>query len=440
MAKKVAPFVRDPDVKRALNELYNDINKILASIEIPSYNSIQSSLGKVGDIKAIKDSKDGSYKISGKTKYGWISSPAYLHTGNKGRRVNIPEFNLHNDEKVKYDKGELNIFSPIASSLKLGSSIDYFKIATTSEGSTTIATNDNDGSNANLTLAIDGDIILNADGGDVTIADGTADDFWKIDATNRSFRFQHDDANYFKIEVAANGVTTMSTVDEGIGTAGNFNLNVEGVCTITGFTSTSLVTTIGDITIDPGGGDTIISGSTLKIDSTKGLYFDGGGDTYIAESSDDVIRLVVGGDVIMHIAENGADGNQVAFLTASVGFTQLEPTYDATTTIVDFRHSNKQHLTFDGGNITNVSMYFPEMSGNFQLLIKQDGTGGRTVTNQYRVYEFDESTADGDSLVKFAGGSNPTLTTDANHVDIISFYWDNDNEIAYGVATLDFQF
>ena len=72
------------------------------------------------------------------------------------------------------------------------------------------------------------------------------------------------------------------------------------------------------------------------------------------------------------------------------------------------------------------------------MLVKQDGTGSRTITN-YKVYESDESTADGSAAAKFAGGSNPTLTTAANHVDILSFYWDADNEIAYGVATLDFQ-
>jgi hypothetical protein len=80
------------------------------------------------------------------------------------------------------------------------------------------------------------------------------------------------------------------------------------------------------------------------------------------------------------------------------------------------------------------------MSGNFQLLIKQDLTGSRTITGSYKVFESDESAADGESAVKFAGGSAPTLTTDANHVDILSFYYDADNEIAYGVATLDFQF
>ena len=79
------------------------------------------------------------------------------------------------------------------------------------------------------------------------------------------------------------------------------------------------------------------------------------------------------------------------------------------------------------------------MSGNFQLLLKQDGTGSRTVTN-WNAHEFDESAADGSATVVWAGGSAPTLTTDANHVDILSFYYDADNEIAYGVATLDFQF
>ena len=142
---------------------------------------------------------------------------------------------------------------------------------------------------------------------------------------------------------------------------------------------------------------------------------------------------------MIKLSEKGNDGNEVSFGSSCVGFTQLEPTYDATTTEVDFRHSNKQFVTFGSGNITNLTLFFPLVSGNFVLLVKQDGTGSRTITN-YKVYEFDESSADGSAAVVFAGGSNPTLTTDANHVDILSFYWDADNEIAYGVATLDFQF
>ena len=184
-----------------------------------------------------------------------------------------------------------------------------------------------------------------------------------------------------------------------------------------------------------------VQNAALTIDATKKLMFDGStsGDTYISESSADVLDIYVGGDVIFQITESGADGNTIDIDNACIGFTQLEPTFNALTTNVDFRRSNKQFLTFGGGNITNLTLFFPLVSGNFVCLIKQDGTGSRTITN-YKAMEFDESSADGSAAVVFAGGSNPTLTTDANHVDILSFYWDADNEIAYGVATLDFQF
>ena len=194
--------------------------------------------------------------------------------------------------------------------------------------------------------------------------------------------------------------------------------------------STTALTHTGDI----------VAGDYIAVAATKQINFDGiGGHTYILEHSDDYVRFVVGGDVIAIVGEQGDDGNQFHFYDASVGFTQLEPTYNASATNVDFRFSNKQNLTFGAGNITNMVMTFPAMSGNFQLLVKQDGTGSRTVTN-WKAIESDESAADGVAAVVWAGGSNPTLTTDPNHVDILSFYWDADNEIAYGVASLDFQF
>tara|TARA_Y100001963_G_scaffold160246_1_gene269585 strand:- start:1388 stop:2242 length:855 start_codon:yes stop_codon:yes gene_type:complete len=131
--------------------------------------------------------------------------------------------------------------------------------------------------------------------------------------------------------------------------------------------------------------------------------------------------------------------NFVEFDGCGVGFDLVACTYNATATLVDFRQGNKQKITFGSGNITNVIVQFPATSGNFTLLLKQDGSGSRTITN-YNAYDEGGSAASGSATVKFAGGSNPTLTTDANHVDIISFFWDADDEIAYGVATLDFQF
>jgi hypothetical protein len=132
-------------------------------------------------------------------------------------------------------------------------------------------------------------------------------------------------------------------------------------------------------------------------------------------------------------------GTHVEFDGKGVGFDLGTTTYDATDTIVRFDQGNKQTLTFGSGNITDLYVRFPATSGNFTLILKQDGSGSRTVTN-WKVSDSGGADASGSATVKFAGGSNPTLTTDANHVDIISFFWDADAEIAYGVASLDFQF
>ena len=133
------------------------------------------------------------------------------------------------------------------------------------------------------------------------------------------------------------------------------------------------------------------------------------------------------------------DTNSFLFKDVSVGFRQGVATYDATSTVIDFRITNKVFLQFDGGNITNLNSFFPNVSGNFILILKQDGSGSRTVTN-FRSYNVEGDAGKGSSALVFAGGSNATLTTDANHVDIISTYWDADAQIGYSVASLDFQF
>ena len=273
---------------------------------------------------------------------------------------------------------------------------DVFTITVGVNGNVQMTTIDDGGENAHLTLHPDGDVKLTPETGIMYLYD------------------QDNDDDYAKFTVGTHGDLTLTTVDAAAAAAH-----------ITLFPD-------GDLILDP-------ASQKIIINPTDKLYFDGGTDTSIHESSADVLAIHVGGDLMMQLSEKGTDGNEISFGQSCVGFTQQEPIYNATNTEVDFRHSNKQNLTFGGANITNLKITFPSVSGNFVLLIKQDGIGSRTITN-YRVYEFDETTADGELAVKFAGGSNPTLTTDANHVDILSFYWDADNEIAYGVATLDFQF
>ena len=263
-------------------------------------------------------------------------------------------------------------------------------------------------SNSNITLDARGDIELDADGGQVRIKDAGSSQFlFDCDSTSLKIYDDTDSADWFTITVGASGATTIATVDDGAA--------------------------VGHLTLDPDG-DLLISGADIKIDATKKIYLDGGGDTYIHESSADVIQLYTGGDKVLEVTE-ATTGNVADFGTTGVGFTQFEPTYNSSDTNVNFNdNGNKAFVTFGSGNITDMNLYFPNVSCNCVLLLKQDGSGSRTVTNWKT---FDQ--ADGnESTVVWAGGSAPTLTTTANKLDIISLYWDNDNHKAYGVASLNF--
>ena len=185
------------------------------------------------------------------------------------------------------------------------------------------------------------------------------------------------------------------------------------------------------------GGNLEVTGNIIAGAGQK-VYFDGGGNTYIVEFSADLLQTVVGGD-IMTAHKELSNGNEYQMLDCSVGFTQDTTSYDSSAALHNFRNSNKLYYVFGSGDTTDFRLFFPSVSGNFTLIVKQDGTGGREVTN-YKAFDYAGIAASGSSTVKWAGGSNPTLTTDANHVDIMSFYWDATNGIAYGTIVSDFQF
>tara|TARA_Y100000593_G_scaffold27484_1_gene54948 strand:- start:501 stop:2651 length:2151 start_codon:yes stop_codon:yes gene_type:complete len=291
---------------------------------------------------------------------------------------------------------------------------DYATFTLADTGDLTIATTGDGTTDSNLTLDTDGDIELNADGGDVTFKDASASISRIANDSGSLFQLYNinDTGDFLRIVTGSRGDTTISTVD--------------------GSGSSS-----GHITLDPNG-DLIVSGADTKIDAAKKIFLDGGTHTYITESADDVLDVVVGGQMPIRIIES-ANECITLFRGSAAGFTQSTTTYNATDTDVNFRITNKSIVTFGSGDITDIQLYFPSGSGNFVLLLKQDGTGSRTVTN-WKAYDTEGNAAAGSSTVVWAGGSAPTLTTDANHVDILSFYWDDSNEIAYGVATLDFQF
>ena len=260
---------------------------------------------------------------------------------------------------------------------------DYFQIATTAEGATTLSTVDADTAVGHLTLAPDGDLILDPVSTKVII--NATDDLYFDGGTHTYITESSDDVLDIYV-----GALNIMKLDEA-------NDKVE------------------------------VLGADLEIDAAKKIYLDGGGDTYIHEASADLAEIYVGGDKMVSLTENGADGNTFDFDGCATGFTRLEATFSATGVIasggtddtdIDFRFSNKYRLEMTG-DITTINLIFPPVSGNFLLVCTTNGD--HDVTN-WKAFESDESAAT-TANVLWAGGSVPAFTDSGK--DIVSFYWDS---------------
>lgn len=85
-----------------------------------------------------------------------------------------------------------------------------------------------------------------------------------------------------------------------------------------------------------------------------------------------------------------------------------------TAAYIDWNNGNKQKITLNAN--TTLTFAMPGESGttpaaNLILKILQDNSGSRTITWP--------------GTVKWPGGTAPTLTTTANAIDIICFYFDS---------------
>ena len=306
---------------------------------------------------------------------------------------------------------------------------DYFTMATGTNGATTLTTVDDDATAANLLFDIDGDITLDAHGKNVYIAyNGTS--IYDFDINNQSLKIMDssDTGDYFEIAVANHGATTITTVDDD---AANGNLTLDAD---------------GNLILDAGASNQIdfkLGGASYAKMSAQEFYL-----YNMLDTPDDYFKITMGNNGAAILSTNddsGANGHlsiqpngHVEFDNCGVGFDLVTPTFNAADTNVDFKTGNKQMVTLTD-NIADLNLTFPATSGNFTLLLKQDGSGNHTMaTDGWLAFESDGSAATVPA-VKFPGGTAPTLTTAANHVDIVSFFWDADNQVCYGVVSLDFQ-
>ncbi len=208
-----------------------------------------------------------------------------------------------------------------------------------------------------------------------------------------------------------------STVAPGIGNVvEDITPQLGAALDVNTFAITNSSTTTPDIVLQPnatGEGLVIIDGEGIEIDSPSefGAFVNSavGQNLILTTGATDApaISLVDGTNGQINILPHGSGKSYVKNIRYDEGAIYTV-TYGATIT-PDVANANTQQVTLTG-NVTFNAFSTPVAGQSLTLIVKQDGTGSRTLT----------------SSMKFAGGTK-TLTTAANSIDIISVYYDGTN-------------
>jgi hypothetical protein len=196
----------------------------------------------------------------------------------------------------------------------------------------------------------------------------------------------------------------------------NFTNLRDATITVTDGTSSTAIDLNGTITFTAGSGISVdeVSG-TITISNTQSAGISDvvadttpqlGGNLDVNGQS---IVSVSNGDI--SITPNGTGKTKVTNLQYGEGATYSLGTTSGTIT-PNVANGNVQTITLNG-NLTFSAFTSPVAGQSLTLIVKQDGTGSRTLT----------------STMLFAGASK-TLSTAANSVDIISVYYDGTNYYA----------
>jgi len=291
-----------------------------------------------------------------------------------------------------------------------------------------------------LLVQASGDITLDAGGSDLNIAEGGTNRF-KFNTNANTFEILStaNASDIFKIDVDAEGATTISTTDADTA-VGHLTLDVDGDIILDAHTGKVKIYDAGDtddyLLIQTVGGTGAAKIQTISADN------------------DGTLTIITDGNTVFN-----ANGH-VEFDNCAVGFDKLAGAFGTSQVIedgndstdIDFRLSNKYELELTDNLAGQVSteflnLIFPAVSGNFILVISQDGTGSRTIhSSAWTAYQSDGATkatnaafangTDGD--LRWAGGTAPSLTATADKSDIVSIYWDADNQTAFAVISQNF--
>ena len=219
-------------------------------------NSGKITVGTVGNEWSSTDSERDSYMSFSVALNGVMSEYMKINSGgtvgvgtNKYLTLSDNEIDVSNgdfvldvagDIRLNADDGIVDIYDGVAQHFLFDCNdtrmrifndtgpppVDYFEINVGAEGATTIATIDADTAEADLTLDIDGTIILDSEDGLINFKNsGTL--YTSINQDRITMMHSIDQSDFFRISIGASGETTLATVDDGA-SVGHLVLDADG--------------------------------------------------------------------------------------------------------------------------------------------------------------------------------------------------------------------
>lgn len=123
-----------------------------------------------------------------------------------------------------------------------------------------------------------------------------------------------------------------------------------------------------------------------------------------------------------HVKWSNIEGKETPSLsTLRFSLNDLGDTPESATVAVNWQSASKQKVRLTDN--TTLTFTAPDGTGHVMLIVKQDATGGHTVTWP--------------AAVKWPGGIAPTLTSAANAIDVFTLYYDGEDYL--GNASYDFR-
>lgn len=71
IAIKRAPVTSVEGMDRVIQKIYDDLNEVINAVNQSTKEVRSTTTGKKGDIRVVKDSTDGTFKIEAYTEDGW---------------------------------------------------------------------------------------------------------------------------------------------------------------------------------------------------------------------------------------------------------------------------------------------------------------------------------------------------------------------------------